>query len=76
MYSQARSWPTVRYVEAGEYSAVAFMPLADGPVVGEPCHAAGSKAARSGAALACSRELAPPPPWLRIPYPNATPWPC
>ena len=59
LYSQARSWPTVRYIEAGEYSAVAFMPLADGLVVGEPTHAAGSKAARAGAALALLRELAP-----------------
>jgi superfamily II DNA or RNA helicase len=60
MYSQARSWPTVRYVEAGEYSAVAAMPLPGGLVVGEPCHAAGPKAARAGAALALLRELAPP----------------
>ena len=60
LYSQARSWPTVRYIEAGEYSAVAFLPLADGLVVGEPCQAAGSKAARAGAALALVRELAPP----------------
>jgi len=60
MYSQARSWPTVRYIEAGEYAAVAFMPLADGLVVGEPCHAAGSKAARAGAALALLQDLAPP----------------
>ena len=60
MYSQARSWPTVRYIEAGEYSAVAFMPLVEGLVVGEPCHAAGSRAARAGAALALLRELAPP----------------
>ena len=60
MYSQARSWPTVRYIEAGEHSAVAFMPLAEGLVVGEPYHAAGSRAARVGAALALLRELAPP----------------
>ncbi len=60
LYSQTRSWPTVRYIEAGAYSAVAFMPLADGMVVGEPTHAAGSKAARAGAALALVRELAPP----------------
>src|SRR5271165_3241512 len=60
MYSQARSWPTVRYIEAGEYSAVAFMPLVAGLVVGEPTHAAGSRAARAGAALALVRELAPP----------------
>ena len=60
MYSQAQSWPTVRYIEAGEYSAVAFMPLVEGLVVGEPCHAAGSRAARAGAALALLRELAPP----------------
>ena len=60
MYSQARSWPTVRYIEAGEYSAVAFMPLVEGLVVGDPCHAAGSRAARAGAALALLRELAPP----------------
>ena len=59
-YSQARSWPTVRYIEAGEYSAVAMIPLPDGLVVGEPCHAAGPKAARAGAALALLRELAPP----------------
>ena len=60
LYSQARSWPTVRYIEAGEYSAVAFMPLVEGLVVGEPTHAAGSRAARAGAALALLRELAPP----------------
>src|SRR5271166_1200248 len=60
MYSQARSWPPVRYIEAGEYSAVAFMPLVAGLVVGEPTHAAGSRAARAGAALALVRELAPP----------------
>jgi superfamily II DNA or RNA helicase len=60
MYSQARSWPTVRYIEAGEYSAVAAMPLPGGLVVGEPCYAAGPKAARAGAALALLRELAPP----------------
>ncbi len=60
MYGQARSWPTVRYIEAGEYSAVAVMPLAGGLVVGEPCPAAGPKAARAGAALALLRELAPP----------------
>jgi superfamily II DNA or RNA helicase len=60
LYSQTRSWPTARYIEAGEYSAVAFLPLADGLVVGEPTHAAGSKAARAGAALALLSELAPP----------------
>jgi len=60
MYSQARSWPTVRYIETGEYSAVAFMPTAGGLVVGAPFHAAGPKAARAGAALALLRELAPP----------------
>lgn len=60
LYSQARSWPTVRYIEAGEYSAVALMPLVQGLVVGEPTHAAGSRAARAGAALALLRELAPP----------------
>ena len=60
LYSQARSRPTVRYIEAGEHSAVAFMPLADGLVAGEPTHAAGSRAARAGAALTLLRELAPP----------------
>jgi superfamily II DNA or RNA helicase len=59
MYSQARSWPTVRYIEAGEHSAVGLMPLADGLVVGAPFHAPGSRAARAGAALALVRELAP-----------------
>ena len=59
MFSQARSWPTVRYVETGEYSAVGLMPLADGLVVGTPFHAPGLRAARAGAALALIRELAP-----------------
>ena len=36
MYSQARSLPTAGYIEAGEYSAVAFMPPAEGLVVGQP----------------------------------------
>jgi superfamily II DNA or RNA helicase len=60
MFSQARSWPTVRYVETGAYSAVGLMPLADGLVVGPPFHAPGPQAARAGAALALIRELAPP----------------
>ena len=60
MYSQARSLPTAGYIETGEYSAVAFLPAADGLVVGAPCLAAGSKAARAAAALALLRDLAPP----------------
>jgi superfamily II DNA or RNA helicase len=63
MYSQARSGPTAGYIETGEYSAVAFLPAAPGAaaglVVGAPCTAAGSKAARAGAALALLRDLAP-----------------
>lgn len=60
MFSQARSWPTVRYVETGEYCAVGVMPLADGVIVGMPFRAPGPRAARAGAALALVRELAPP----------------
>src|SRR5260370_5189813 len=59
MYSQARSLPTAGYIETGEYSAVAFLPGADGLVVGAPCLAAGSRAARAAAALALLRDLAP-----------------
>jgi superfamily II DNA or RNA helicase len=60
LYSQARSWPTVGYLEAGQHSALAFLPTPAGLVVGAPCHAAGPKAARAGAALALVAELAPP----------------
>ena len=59
MYSQARSLPTAGYIETGEYSAVAFLPAADGLVVGAPCLAAGSRAARAAAAMALLRDLAP-----------------
>ncbi|HLN70693.1 MAG TPA: hypothetical protein VK280_25905, partial [Streptosporangiaceae bacterium] len=60
MYSQARSWPTARYIETGERSALAFLPAPDGLVVGAPSRAATAKAARAGAALALLRDLAPP----------------
>jgi SNF2 Helicase protein len=59
MYSQARSLPTAGYIGTGEYSAVAFLSAAGGLVVGAPCLAAGSKAARAAAALALLRDLAP-----------------
>jgi superfamily II DNA or RNA helicase len=62
MYSQARSWPPVVYVETTGGSAVAFLPTPDGPVVGEPVTGASPKAARAGAALALLRDLAPPAP--------------
>ena len=60
MYSQARGWPTARYIETGERSALAFLPAPDGLVVGAPSRAATAKAARAGAALALLRDLAPP----------------
>ena len=60
MYSQARGWPTARYIETGEHSALAFLPVPDGLVVGAPSRAATAKAARAGAALALLRDLAPP----------------
>ncbi len=60
MYSQARGWPTARYIEAGECSALAFLPVPDGLVVGAPIRAVTAKAARAGAALALLRDLAPP----------------
>ena len=60
MYSQARGWPTARYIETGESSALAFLPAPDGLVVGAPSRAATAKAARAGAALALLRDLAPP----------------
>jgi superfamily II DNA or RNA helicase len=59
MYSQARGWPPARYIQAGERSALAFLPAPDGPVVGAPSFAATAKAARAGAALALLRDLAP-----------------
>ncbi|MGZ6645768.1 MAG: SNF2 helicase-associated domain-containing protein, partial [Solirubrobacteraceae bacterium] len=64
MYSQARGWPTARYIQAGERSALAFLPAPDGLVVGAPSRAATAKAARAGAALALLRDLAPPA-WSR-----------
>ena len=60
MYSQARGLPTARYIQAGERSALAFLPTPDGLVVGAPSRAATAKAARAGAALALLRDLAPP----------------
>src|SRR5271166_3458291 len=60
MYSQARGWPTARYIETGERSALAFLPAPDGLVAGAPRRAATAKAARAGAALALLRDLAPP----------------
>ena len=57
MYSQARGWPTARYIETGERSALAFLPAPDGLVVGAPSRAATAKAARAGAALALLRDL-------------------
>ena len=60
MYSQARGWPTARYIETAERSALAFLPAPDGLVVGAPSRAATAKAARAGAALALLRDLAPP----------------
>ena len=60
MYSQARGWPTVRHIETGERSALAFLPAPDGLVVGASSRAATAKAARAGAALALLRDLAPP----------------
>ena len=60
MYSQARGWPTARYIETGERSALAFLPAPDGLVVGASSRAATAKAARAGAALALLRDLAPP----------------
>ena len=60
MCSQARGWPTARYIETGERSALAFLPAPDGLVVGAPSRAATAKAARAGAALALLRDLAPP----------------
>ena len=59
MYSQTLGWPTVRYIETGERSALAFLPAPDGLVVGAPSRAATAKAARAGAALALLRDLAP-----------------
>jgi superfamily II DNA or RNA helicase len=60
MHTQARSWPPVGYVEPGERTAVAYVTTPDGPVVGEPAVAAGIRAARTSAALALVRDLAPP----------------
>jgi hypothetical protein len=60
MYSQARGWPTARYIQTGERSALAFLPAPDGLVVGAPGRAATARAARAGAALALLRDLAPP----------------
>jgi hypothetical protein len=59
MYSQARGWPTARYIETGERSALAFLPAPDGLVVGAPSRAATAKAARAGAALALLHDFAP-----------------
>ena len=39
VYSQARGWPTARYIETGERSALAFLPAPDGLVVGAPSRA-------------------------------------
>ena len=60
MYSQARGWPTARYIETGERSALAFLPAPDGLVVGAPSRAATAKAARAAAALALLHDLTPP----------------
>lgn len=60
MYSQARGWPTARYIETGERAALAFLPAPDGLIVGAPSRATTARAARAGAALALLRDLAPP----------------
>jgi superfamily II DNA or RNA helicase len=60
MYSQARGWPTARYIETSGCSALAFLPAPGGLVVGAPSRAATAKAARAGAALTLLRDLAPP----------------
>ncbi|MDQ1287250.1 MAG: hypothetical protein QG622_815 [Actinomycetota bacterium] len=59
MRTQARSWSPACYVEPAEGTAVAVVTTPDGPVVGEPAVAAGTRAARASAALALVRDLAP-----------------
>jgi superfamily II DNA or RNA helicase len=60
MHTQARCWPPAAYLELDEHTALGYATTPDGPVVGEPAVAAGIRAARTSAALALVRDLAPP----------------
>ena len=77
MYSQARSWPTARLHRGREYSAVAFMPLVEGLVVGELTYAAGIQGRAGGRGPGVAQGPGSACPRAGAPHElTAIPWAC